>query len=537
VDGRTASRLETWAPLASGLLLALPVLVFRYPPMGDLPFHEAGVALLRHFGDPRYLPPGLYARNLGEPNQLFHLAAYLVSLTCPTDWACKLVVAATLVAIATGAARLCDHLDVTRWGAVVVAPVSLGWMARWGLVGNLVGLAALLWTLPILDRAARHPTPMRCLGSIGAAVLLFLAHESAMLLYGVAGLIFTLRTPRTPQAIALALGPVAATALLAAAYAVRSEGLKAPSILAARAVSVPLLERLSGLPATLFSVGRGSVGMLAGAVVAVVTLALVGARHEPDPRGPLARDRLSNAPYLALGLVCLAAYFVVPEALFGSTLLHGRFLAPAFALLVLASLPRSRTPFRAAALVVALPVAMVALTWHLFVTADRTYRDLDRVLAQMDDGVAVAALDLTPREPSVVAPVVGAGARVLAVHGGRLLFSFTDAPTYPVTMPPERRWNEPVARMVETPFAFAPTYDFTRFRYLLAWSPAARIRAVLPRALAPEGRLVTEEGSWMLFESTLALDSVVAPEAAPPPAAVEALATRVRALLALTQAR
>jgi len=68
----------------SGALLAAPVLALRYPPMGDLPFHESLVALLRHFGDPAWSPPGLYRLNLGQPNQAFHLVAWALSLVAPT---------------------------------------------------------------------------------------------------------------------------------------------------------------------------------------------------------------------------------------------------------------------------------------------------------------------------------------------------------------------------------------------------------------------------------------------------------------------
>jgi hypothetical protein len=235
--------------------------------------------------------------------------------------------------------------------------------------------------------------------------------------------------------------------------------------------------------------------------------------------------------YVALGLAFLVAYFVVPEAASGSTLLHQRFVAPAFAILALAALPRDTAPSRAAPLVLLVPCGMLALTWPLFVAADTTYRDLDAVLAPMADDAAVAQLDLTPRNPSVVAPVVGAAARALAVHGGRLLFSFTDAPTYPLTMRRELRWDEPVMRLEQTPFAFAPAHDLTRFRYVLAWAPMKKLHRVFVQAFAPEAHLVVAQGSWMLFESNLNVASIVSPDAPPPEATAETLAARVRALL------
>jgi len=311
---------------------------------------------------------------------------------------------------------------------------------------------------------------------------------------------------------------------LALVYHLRSAAVKAPSVKAITSIEVSFVQRLVGLPNALY--GRDSHGswQLLAAALSVLLLAVRGG------------SRLRDVPWriLSFGSVCLAGYFVIPEALFGSTLVYQRFLPPAFAAVVLSFLPRSR-PDRAGALVLALPLAALGLARHAFVEADQSSRDLDTVLARMEDGAAVAQLDLTPRDPSVLAPVVGAAARALAVHGGRLLFSFTDAPTYPVTMPPERRWDEPVARMVLTPFAFAPAYDLTRFRYVLVKTASARVADVLPEAFAPEARLVVRQGRWHLFESTLPTCSLVAPEGALPTPPPTPLATRVKALLARSE--
>jgi hypothetical protein len=152
-----AARAERHAPLAAGIALALPVLVAAYPPMADLPLHEAVVGVLRHYGDASYFPHGLYQLNLGHPNQLWYYAAYLLSVPFSTTTACKLVVAAIIVAIPLCAARLADHLGVTRWTALVVAPLGLGWMFFWGLIANMAGLAALLAVLPTLDKYVAKP--------------------------------------------------------------------------------------------------------------------------------------------------------------------------------------------------------------------------------------------------------------------------------------------------------------------------------------------------------------------------------------------
>jgi hypothetical protein len=517
-----------------GVSLALPFVVVRYPPMGDLAFHEAGIALLRHLGDPRFAPVGLYEMNLGEPNQLFHLLAYALSFVVPTDWACKLVVAATVVATSIGAGALARHLEVTRWSALIVAPLALGWMCRWGLVANLLGFAVLLAALPVLDSSASAPSGRRALLSSGLGGVLYLAHESSMLIYALAALLFAVRTPPRPRPLALAFAPAAFAGVLALAYQVRSASLKAPSILAVRTIDVALPKRVLDLPGALFSVGKFGPLMLAASVAAVALLAFPSRRGAAMP-GP--SKRLVPWRFVSLGLLCAVGYLFMPEALLGSTLIYQRFLPPAFAVLVMSLLPRGLPSARVASVVVLLPMGMLASTWHLFSEANRSYRDLDVVLAHMDDCGAVAQLDLTPRNPSMVAPVVGAAARALAVHGGRLLFSFTDAPTYPVTMPPAKRWDEPVQRLAPTPFAFAPAYDLTRFRYVLVWAPVAAVRTVLEDAFAPEAKLVVGSGDWLLFESTLQTVSLLAPDGSPPRPMPQPLASRVKALLALRALR
>jgi hypothetical protein len=75
---------------AAGVVLALPSLIAFYPPLGDLPYHKAAIGILRRFGDPSMFPPGLYRRNLGEPNQLFHMVGWALSHLMSSRWAVKL---------------------------------------------------------------------------------------------------------------------------------------------------------------------------------------------------------------------------------------------------------------------------------------------------------------------------------------------------------------------------------------------------------------------------------------------------------------
>ena len=84
-----SSRLEQLAPWCAGAVIAAPVLIAHYPPMADIPLHEAVVGLLRHWGDPTYIPANVYELNFGQPNQLFHFLILAFAYIFPIGTATK----------------------------------------------------------------------------------------------------------------------------------------------------------------------------------------------------------------------------------------------------------------------------------------------------------------------------------------------------------------------------------------------------------------------------------------------------------------
>src|SRR5258708_18647436 len=119
--------------------------------MADLPLHEASVGLLRHWSDPAFCPHDVYFVNLGHANQLFPLAVLAFSYVVPIAWASKIATAMTVALLPVGAARFADHVGAPRWTALLAAPVAVGWLFFWGLIQNLLGLAAPLALLPTID--------------------------------------------------------------------------------------------------------------------------------------------------------------------------------------------------------------------------------------------------------------------------------------------------------------------------------------------------------------------------------------------------
>lgn len=515
----------------AGLLLALPIVVLRYPPMGDLPMHEALVSLMRHLGDASLEPPGVYALSLGPPNQLFHWIAWALAFALPTDLACKLVIGAGVVATPVAALRLARHVGTTPWAALLVAPLALGFAFRWGLVGNVLALPVVLASLPVLDRFARDPSPKGAFTSVALILLAYATHESALVALAVASVTLTAAAARGRHvgsgASWMRIAPVATAAAGVAFYAAWGRHLKAPSILAVPDAFGPgPASRLLDVPGVLFggiepAARYGAFGLYAAAVAAMV----------------LARRRAgagAGTRFAAVGATWALLYLAMPLAFGGSTLLYQRFLPLSLSVAFVALAPAEASPLRPLVPLVAatVPLGTLLVTLPAFGAADREFRDLDRILSAMAPDAAVAQLDLTPHAPGPVAPVPGAAARVLATHGGRMLFSFTDAPTSPVTMIPARQWNEPVLRMVRDPTAFRPAHDFRRFRYaLVRLAPEyALLAPVIVGVMAPEGRFVAESGEWMLFESMLPVDPIDSADVPLPVPAPESLRERLSAL-------
>lgn len=523
------TRLDQLAPLLAGLLLAAPTLVARYPPMSDLPLHEGAVGVLRHFGDPAYFPDGLYKLNIGHPNQMFHLSAWLVSYVVPTDWAVKIIIALSQILIFHSGAKLADHLGRSRWGAVLLAPLALGFTYYWGLVANLIGYAVFLYSLPLFDRYALAPTSRGLAKACGMFVLLYFAHES---MFGVAAALvgfFAILQPLDPKKTALRLAPVLFAVGSGYLHLVIQAKLYPSGAVVAPSTFFSFAQKLYFLPNVLFGSHEMEALLLLLGLCAVSALGLVHGRAARDPApdttleglpGLLGlRAKLFRFRFEALSAFFLFAYFTLPFNWNGATLLHERCLGPAWALFVLCAAPRE-LPARIARIAAAVvPVAILFVSWPQFYDSSKTYSDLDAVLAHIPRGRAVTlcAVDRTIYRTRVYSAAVGAG-RALAVKGGRAGMSLTISPISPVLLEPKYRWDEFDRRIVvKGSRALKPPYDLRRFDWVIAQSRDPGTRKYLEAAFKPEAKLVMAQGEWLLFQSTAEPAPLLSPELVPPP--------------------
>lgn len=528
------SAIDRWMPWIAGALLAVPVLVVCYPPMTDLPLFEGALSLLRHWGDPAFTPPGLYELNLGRTTQLGFALALPLTLVMSTAAACKTLVAACVVAIVVGVARLARHAGVTPWVALLAAPVALGWMVFIGFAAYLLGTALWLGCLPLLDRWAREPTPRRGAAVGAVVVLLHLAHLASSACVVVAIAILSLAYDKRRLLLRLAPAALAVALALADRHADRAHvGASALGWEQRGMVWPPLRIKVGMVLDYLFGAVGGMPEVLAaGLVVIALAAAVFTARGQRSPQPHDAEPRTVRWRFAALALVLLGAYLVSPWAIGGGAYFDARFLPPAW-LVGIVAVGRAapcRLPVLPRALAACVPVGWLLVVWPAFADADREQRTLEHLYPLVAPASAVAVTSLGDDASGQPYLHVSAGNRVLAERGGRMLFSLAEAPRAPALIAPRSRWDESVARLYTSgPLASYPSFDATRFRYMLVRVSNGDLARLAVAAFAPDYRLEGAAGAWLLLGSTHPTVPLGAADAAPPPG-MPTLQDRIAAL-------
>ncbi|MEI7894763.1 MAG: hypothetical protein WCI05_16825, partial [Myxococcales bacterium] len=156
---------------------------------------------------------------------------------------------------------------------------------------------------------------------------------------------------------------------------------------------------------------------------------------------------------------------------------------------------------------------MLFSVWPAFVESHRGYTELDAILPLIERQSAVlhfdGTIDTDLRHTRF--NFVAAGARAVTVRGGRLHLSLTDSTVSAIRMAPQYRWDEPALRLLANRGNTVPSHDMTRFRYVLANSHSVGSLMMLEYFFSPEARLVAHSGQWLLFESTLPVVPITAP--------------------------
>jgi hypothetical protein len=495
------------APWLFGAALALPTLLVRSPPMTDLPMHAGAVGLLLHWGDPTFVPPGLYWLNLGHPNQLFYAVAYVLSRLAGIRIGVGLAVALAQVGIVGGGAIFARRTGAPWWTALWLAPLALGWTYFWGLATNLYGLAFFLPAVVLVDRLVTAPTPRLSAAMAATYVLLFFAHETALgAALGVHLLFFALRSPRRAPASVLAPAAFAVTLVFGHILLIHRIHTAAERGFVGDVLFGDLLPRVVDLPATIF--GSYPLPIVLAMAVPCAGAAWAARRRDDGQSAMPLGSRGWDLRFVLAALGLTVAYLLAPAQLFGVTMLNARFASYAWAILLPASC--AGTQVRGRSRRVALLLTGTAFVGPLLVAApaffesDRLNKGLDRVMERMAPGEAVLVDRLEPRKVDDLFTAVSCG-RVLALQGGRCQFDFTRTSLSPVRMDERLMWSRIARRSgPNDPIDLRPAQDLRYYRYMLLWSDAVAADApVLERTLAPYARLVVEDEGWLLFESKL----------------------------------
>jgi hypothetical protein len=164
--------------VAAGLyVIAYPFTVVTYPPMTDLPFHAASIAIVRRYFDAAYhFREQFELHFLTVPYATMYLLGAVFALFLPIAWATKLMAIVLLALLPIGLAVLFHGMKKSPlWGVLGLAPV---WsvLTHWGFLNFMgaIGLFAMVagLTLLVLDR----PSTRRQIALALALLAVFLTH-------------------------------------------------------------------------------------------------------------------------------------------------------------------------------------------------------------------------------------------------------------------------------------------------------------------------------------------------------------------------
>jgi hypothetical protein len=223
------------------------------------------------------------------------------------------------------------------------------------------------------------------------------------------------------------------------------------------------------------------------------------------------------------------AYLAMPYGFAGGSMFNHRFFHPAYAVAVIVLAPRrvgGRDLRLAKLLAATVPLAFLVVALPQFAEADRSNRELDRLLPEIAMNSSVAYLEADPHRGTRSFATATEGSRALVDRGGRLVFALSYSVISPVRVTHSHRWDEAERRMLENSLTFIPSHDLRMFRYVIVHSRDPGAVIIIPEAM-PEASFVDSSGEWSLYESRLPVIPLLAPEPPLPSPRPESLHDRL----------
>jgi hypothetical protein len=246
--------------------------------------------------------------------------------------------------------------------------------------------------------------------------------------------------------------------------------------------------------------------MMAPPLVPVVLLATVRFGQR-DPRERTWPQRIHRWRFECLALVLFVVFLAAPLTIRTTTLVYHRLLPPVWSLVAISAAahgPGASARPLARALRALASVASLLIAWPTFADTNR-YSDLDTVMASMQPGPAVTAVNFRPDRPNRLWSPAGAENHVVAALGSRSLDGYSMSSVSPVVQRPNKQWIEPSDRLNRHPYQLRPDWAFTRLRYLLLATPQPPLAEDVRMALQDDAALLAAKGESYLSESRLPL--------------------------------
>lgn len=504
------------AVLVSVYVAAYPFTRSHYPPITDLPFHAAAIAILRHYFDPAFHFREQFSLHLLEsPYWTHHGLGALLALFMPVLAATKVSTALLLLLLPAGLAVLFHGMRKSPLLGLLGLPFTWNTLTHWGFVNFMaaIGLFAMVvgLTLMVLDR----PTPWRQRGLAAALLLVFGTHifRFPFALAAVAGTAIVMY-PATRRWRPILWPLVPSLAAMAAWMAVRQKELSGEV--------GPLrlhLERFAEVPGLLFGALSGpeeraladrSYRLVGVAIAACAACLLFERRWERwDRRDAWWAAGITALP-LCIGAVFLAMYLSLPMSIGFWWYVYPREIVSALfvAVALTPDLPRAallRAPILGAIAWGSIAQAsLVADRWAAF---DPATRDFRRITARLPPAPRLAYLVFDREHPGFNAhPFIHLPAWVQAERGGWLSFHFVSWNAWPIRY---RQASAAVPPATPLRFEWTPErFDLQTRGKFFDWFLVRRQAGPDPRFNRdPSLRLVDHAGPWWLYRREAAAAS------------------------------
>jgi hypothetical protein len=183
LDSRAATRLY-WTSVA---LVVGGLFVTRLLPCVDYPQHLALSSVARRLADPNAAEHAEFQLSYFTYNGLFHFIVATLSTRLPVELAGRLVVAASLLAMAAAVVALVRLLRRPPAYAALFTPILFSFSVGWGFVNYVLATAIAAWALVFIARAAIKPTALSVIGVAVLGLVCAFAHVLAMLILCLSG--------------------------------------------------------------------------------------------------------------------------------------------------------------------------------------------------------------------------------------------------------------------------------------------------------------------------------------------------------------